>query len=462
MTALMYACKNSSLLSIVKKLVLNAKSLNILDKNGNNALFHALSNNDALCELLRTSINVNHVNNKNETVLIHCCKNDIFEPIDVLTLSNDINVNITDDDHRTAAMYLAEKARSIELKQLNKRNCNYDFVNKKGESVLSITIQNLYSSNDEKVSGEFIKYLRILTVLIHFNCSFDLPVDSDENTAIMVFLLVNDLTTLSYVLKYSKNYDLSVKNKFGENASSLAMKMKNNLIYIKKIFSHSTFDKSYIDSYNNNTMLMISAMNDSLFLDVLIEDDINTLNSVNFKDENALILATKIENEVSVKKLLKHKINVNQQDILGNTSLYYAVDLKNKTIIKELVLSNADANIKNKEGISALNLAHEIGDKEILNILLNPESYNPSENEDSSKKDQTNKYSDIYEYLYPWINNSYTGFKMTKSLLSIQKCYFMELQIKMDDPSSLYRYNNYYPCYGYYRDPVMARCIRSK
>ena len=34
-------------------------------------------------------------------------------------------------------------------------------------------------------------------------------------------MIVRDFYSLLYVLKYSSNYDLSIKNKYGENASSL-------------------------------------------------------------------------------------------------------------------------------------------------------------------------------------------------------------------------------------------------
>ncbi|OUM68579.1 hypothetical protein PIROE2DRAFT_66917 [Piromyces sp. E2] len=130
-------------------------------------------------------------------------------------------------------------------------------------------------------------------------------------------------------------------------------------------------------------------------------------------------------------------------------------------MIKNLVLSKADINLKNKEGKSALSLANEIGDEEVLNVLKHPESYSSSKKE-LSKPDETNKYTDTLEYLYPWVNNNYAGFKMTKSLSSIQKFYFMELQIRIDNPinySDQYGYNSYY---GYYRDRVMENIILQK
>ncbi|ORX60798.1 ankyrin [Piromyces finnis] len=453
MTALMYVCENPLLTSIIKKLVLDSNCLNLLDKNGENSLFHALCNKDALYELIGTSININQKNNNNDTVLLHCCKNEIYEPIELLTLNNEIDVNITDSENKTAAMYLAEKAKFKELRSLNKRNCNYDFVNKRNESVLSIIIQKMYSSNEEKVCGEFVQYLHILTMLIHFNCSFNLPVDDDENTAIMVFMIVNDMTTLSYVLNYSNNYDLSIKNKFGENASSLAMKLNDNLAIIKKIVNHSTFDINYIDPHNKNTMLMLSVMNKSMFINQFIEDDVNSLNSVNSKDESALIVATKLENEDSVKKLLKYEIiNINQQDYLGNTALYYAVDLRNFEIIKSMIRGNADMNIKNKIGKSPLDLANEIGDKELLNVLLHPESYSHIEKENPLKSKQTlsNKYQETYEYLYPWIKNHFSEFTMTKSILSIEKSYFFKIKANIENTYDNKFKKGYYRFYGYH------------
>jgi len=245
-TALMYAVKNPHLLIAVKLLCSRCVNLNSVDKNGENALFYALHNKDALNELLRNKINVNQINNNNESALLYCCKNDIFKPIKYLTNRRDLDVNLTDKEERTAAMYLAEKARNTELRLLERRHCNFNYVNSKRESVLSLVINKMYDPKEKCPTELYSEYLRIIISLIHFNCDFNVPVDEDGNTAIMVFMLIPDYYTLQYVLKKNDDIDFSVKNKYGESASSLCKKCTNK----HDVFKFITENPTYISSDN--------------------------------------------------------------------------------------------------------------------------------------------------------------------------------------------------------------------
>jgi len=255
MSALMYAVKNSHLSVAVKLLTFRSDDLNLVDKNGENAIFHALKNTSALKELLRTKINVNQKNKNNETALMYCCKNDIFEPIKYLINRKDLDVNTTDNEERTPAMYLAEKGKNSELRSLESLQCNYDYVNSKNESVLSLVINKMYNPI-EKCSNElYSEYLHIIVSLVHFNCNFNLPVDEDGNTAIMIFMLIPDYLTLQYVLKKIDNIDFTIKNKYGESASSLFKKcgtQQNILRLISENPTYVTSDNKKINVENVN------------------------------------------------------------------------------------------------------------------------------------------------------------------------------------------------------------------
>jgi len=358
MTALMHASKNPDLLFVVKILAMNIYCLNIKDKYGENALFHALHNIVALNELLRTNIDVNLLNNNNETPLLYCCKYNIFEAIQFLTLRNDINVNFVDNEERTAAMYLAEKGRKAELTNLKKRNCNYDFKNKKNESVLSLVLKNMYYTIGQSML--YLPYIRILTSYIHSGHNFDIPIDENENTPIMLLILVNDIHTLNYVLNYSNNYNLSLKNKYGESACSLALKYKLPKGILNLMIKHPTFDINYKDPLSNNNILMLCSMTEPMMIESILKNNSNLINSVNNKNENSLILATKSDCKASMTPLFNHHININHQDSSGNTALYYAIDMNDVELIKLLISNGADMNIKNNKGLSPLDYAKKV------------------------------------------------------------------------------------------------------
>jgi len=459
MTALMYAVKDDKLDFVVEELINNKDSLNLnlVDKNGENAVFHALCNPKATVELFnellwRGNINVNQVNKNGDTALLYCCKNEIYEPIRFLVSKLDINVNIKDDRGKTAAMYLAEKSRGSEFKKIMYRNCDFSYISKTGESVLSIAFYNIYSiyapkeENDNKQTWYIQNNLRIMYSLMSTNCNFNIPLDEDGNTLIMILILVNDFNTLSFLLSSDENnkIDLSVKNNYGENASSLCVK-QNNYTKFYRLKKHSTFDFGYVDPNNNNTMLMLAAMSKPEFIQELIEFDVNTINEANVVGENALILGVKANQLLSVTTLLKHHINVNHQDIQGNTALHYAVEQKDVNIISELMKYQADANLKNREGKSAFDIAHEIGDKTILNAIREPSSVVES-NEPVKDHEPSTRYEEVIGYLRPNIRNYHTDFKMTNSFSRAESIVINEMKsaVRLELPMISWEYRKFF------------------
>lgn len=458
MSALMYAAENNNLLNVVKYFINDKYCLDLVDENGENVIFHALRNTDALMELVKSKVNINQINRNNESALIYCCKNELYSPLIFLLANESIDVNFVDNEEKTVAMYLAENGRYLELNALNKRNCNYNFINRKLESVLSIVIKNLYGEGSKDAKVLPISYLRVLATLAESNCDFNIPIDDDENTAIMTFIIVNDYITFDYVLNNAKNIDLSKKNVNGENATSLYVKSKNNNNSCKSITNNNTFDYGYIDGNNNNTLLMLAAMNQPLLVRKIIESNIFVVDSTNNKNENALILAVKSNNVKSVEELLRYEISIDHQDHLGNTALYYAVEQNNVEIVEKLIYKKADANLKNLEGKSASDIAHEMGNQSIINYITNPSKASPLSSfyrdEFSeikrlvSEGNISDKYSEIEEYLYPWINNPYPGFKMTTEYKYNAERVYREAKNKNIKKEMVNSYNSNNELYG--------------
>ncbi|ORX49619.1 ankyrin [Piromyces finnis] len=411
----------------------DSNSLKDEDDQGRNALFYAIRNITTLKELLKTEINVNHLNKKHETVLLYCCKNNIFEPIQYLTQHSDLDVNLTDKREWTAAMYLAEKGRKEELMNLNQHNheCNYEYQNTKYESALSIIMKKMYwpeeeiKKKEEEEEGEddkfyrlsnisfdsfgdyassiyseplsfyryssshsnhrdsmvsfynkpvssafYLPYILILTRFIHMGFNFNLPMDKDGNTPLMILIIVKDIHTLHYVLNTSKNYDLSVKNKYGENACTLALKYKLPRGILDVMKNHPTFDYNYYDQATGNNLFLLSAMTEPMLMQEIIRKDPEIIHSVNpHGKENALILATKLHHQDSVNVLLQLSIPIDFQDALGNTALSYAINSNDIHIVKILRDHNANMNIKNKDGLSPLDYAQSLGYHYMLDIL---------------------------------------------------------------------------------------------
>jgi len=242
--------------SYIKTFASDKKCANQTDINGRTALFHALNCSPSLWKLLECDININHQDNEGNTALIYCCINENFNPINSL-FRNKIDMNAVDRDGKTAAMYLVMKGKYSTVDSiggtaamydnikgrhslfqiLQSLNCNFNYVNDRGESVLSLLLKQMYIPKFTR-EEMFDKYISTLVSLLFTNCDFNMPVDDDENTALMVFLLVNDMDTYDFVLKYRHDIDLTKKNKYDENAIIYFQKYiegkLNNIIIGKK------------------------------------------------------------------------------------------------------------------------------------------------------------------------------------------------------------------------------------
>jgi len=255
-TALMYAAQDPKLSFAVKQFILDKDCVNISDDNGNNALFYAVNNKQSFKAILNSNIDLNHLNNNNESILLFCCKNKHYDLIKYLIKKKNINAEIVDKNEKTAIMYLVEEGRYSEIKLLSLMNCNINYVNKYNESALSLLISNLYSYENVKHCSQ---YFKTIVELVELGCDFNIPIDEEGNTAIMIFIMIQDYSSLFYVLKYCKDLNLSIKNKYGEDACSLFFKYPNHCqheIYIE--YPNNHYIKIDDTDDDNIKMLIIS------------------------------------------------------------------------------------------------------------------------------------------------------------------------------------------------------------
>ncbi|OUM64442.1 hypothetical protein PIROE2DRAFT_8747 [Piromyces sp. E2] len=276
-TALMEASLRPAMDFVVKDLLKKNVNVNMVDNNGNNALFYATKSAKSLERLLKSKIDINHVNVDNDSVLTNSCKMDRVNNLNVLTKQKSLDVNHINNFGKTAAMYLVENAQHDILKPFIKNNkIDPNFKNKFGETLVSCFVKSFYQFCIENIpeiklsnrSGYLRnkRYARTLETLIELGCDFNVPVDEQGNTPIMVFLMMKDYVTCQYLMNNIGNrIDLSKKNNDGVNASYLSLLLSNevfnNLNYKssqvnslsyqalkKKFVSNATFDKNYYES----------------------------------------------------------------------------------------------------------------------------------------------------------------------------------------------------------------------
>lgn len=108
---------------------------------------------------------------------------------------------------------------------------------------------------------------------------------------------------------------------------------------------------------------------------ILLPQLIKTVKNINWRDETGSTLLFYAPDKEIAALLINAGIDVNAQDILGNTTLLehvqseYEEDAPKLELIAYLIQKGADPNIKNKLGESALSIAQKEGLTEIVSIL---------------------------------------------------------------------------------------------
>jgi len=436
MTALMHAAEHQTLLFIVDYYISmkeNNKFIQIVDSNGETALFHAINSLDIFLKVLNDSgLDVNQRNNDNETVFIKCCKNDKPEIASKLILNPECDLSCIDNQGRTGLMYLVENGRCIPLnllpksKQCKKIDLNYR--NQNNETLLSILVKQFYETWQEREGkGKKEKLENLVATfraLLNLNCDFNSAIDEEGNTIMNFFLMIDDLPSAYYLLIKYDDLDLSIKNNNGINASFLTLFMIENemtkFINLKKsLMFHKTFDCLYLDPNNNNLLIhYLVRENSNYFFRYSCDISKNTkiLNQCNNRKENVLIVAVKSGHFDYINEALLDKLELNQQDELGNTALHYAIKLRDDYAINSLCYYHADKDLKNNQGKSSMDLVMEIKDHEEKND-------NDKENESENDIDDYNRILNILKNPIPpeKMKKSSSKSSSVKSFFSFKK-----------------------------------------
>jgi len=288
-TALMESAFRPAMNVVFEKLIKSNVNVNIEDNNGNNALFYATKNQKSLDILLKkTNIDINHLNHDNDSVFTYCCRMDRINAYEILSKQESLNPNHINCIGKTAAMYLVEHAEYQTLKSfIMNKNIDPNYKNKFGETLVSCFVKKFYQHCNGGLTEVQLfsqsgylrnkRYANTFKTLIEFKCDFNVPVDDDGNTPIMVFLMMKDYVTCKYLLKkYGPAIDLSKKNYNGINASYLSLFISSevfeslncrtieqfSLKALKKAFTDNpTFDRQFLENGDITSIETIRIIN---------------------------------------------------------------------------------------------------------------------------------------------------------------------------------------------------------
>jgi ankyrin repeat protein len=328
------------------------KYINFIDNDNNNILMLACINNitddTIINKLFGYNIDIFHTNSLDETLLIIACKNKSLKIINKLftlidTSDDKIKIDYIDYvsyyTHYNALMwaYINKLSYNI-ITKLSKytKSVNYNLVINYDISsyINELTIDNIDTNNDILLLLCENKSYELAKQIINRNNYSLTNINKYGNNALMI-ACENMQEDIAVMLLNNINDDnkcdiINEVNMYGNNVLMIAL--NNKLTNVINILN-TMLDKINLAQINklNDTALIIACNNklDDIAKSIIVTSkSFDMINSVNLKNENALILAVKNDLKNTVQELEQYIDNINsvECDTNGCNILMYLVN----------------------------------------------------------------------------------------------------------------------------------------
>jgi len=392
-TSLIYAIQNKQIEGL-KILVEHGIDINLKDSTGKTTLMYAaISGQWEIIKLLLekvSDINIQDIEGK--TALIYAIQNKQIEGLKIL-VEHGIDINLKDNTGKTTLMYAAISRQSEIIKLLLEKVSDINIQDKEGKTALTYAIpnkqtealilliknradKNLKENTDKTTLMHAAKLEQTEVMKILIENGSNINIQDNTGKTLLMYAIENQNIELSKLLLENR-INIHLKNAYGRDAliySSIhgQNEIANLLIangintYLKdneqvNAMSYA-LEKGYFD-------IAQAILNNGTELNIIDNNHMNTLmRAINhFHSKNKTILLE------SIKKIIEYGVDVNHEDISGNTALFYAIEREFIDVIKFLIDSGANVNHANREKESPLLYSVKNPDRyniDIINLLI--------------------------------------------------------------------------------------------
>lgn len=365
---------------LITNLIQKGYSVNLKDHTGATPLIRAAGNGNykSIQTLLHLGADIHATDNNGYNALFWVLI-DVDSPKTIkVLLENGLNINGRDENQKTPLIWAVEKNLKKSVKYLLAEGADPNLVDKDGNSALHLVIES-----------ENIDILKLL-----------LESGSDSNTEHPTLYIqpTNILTLLNLAQKHKlkgKKVNLEIQNKEGDTPLISAV-WKENLPMIKKLITFGA-DANGKGIEGITPLLVASSLCETPEIpQFLINKKANINVYTNTKTWTPLMLASSYGRKEIVKLLIKNRADINAQNDMGETAVFFASTLKfqqelakdlsedesdellksalEKQVetLKVLISAGADVNAKTKENKTPLLWAASLpGHAKIVELLLN-------------------------------------------------------------------------------------------
>ena len=296
---------------ILKLLIAHGAALRGHTSNGQTILHVAVNEHPHLTQLLvEHGADVNARNNLGQTPLMLACRRNLLDIARYL-IDNGADISLQDSENHTALTYAQENIYHGYAAGLNSQ------------------LQELVQPQDARAMlREAIMHHNeheVQQMVNNPQALLDTPYENEDTTALMLAARHGTFPIFKHIFCSCMEYDF--KNKNGQNVLLLP-------ITDEQIFEFLVKNLPFVDSHDNQgTTVLMNAIrlhgNNQTIIDSIMEKDV-TVNAQDKEGKTALMLATELNNDQLVEKLIRHGARKDLTNQHNHTAYYFAQQAENR------------------------------------------------------------------------------------------------------------------------------------
>lgn len=284
------------------------------------------------------------------------------EPIFNKVIRNVTLLNSVDYRGNSLLMYCIEFNRFLMARKILYLDVNLNLQNQEHKSAIVILLEKIIKTEESALIHSYKELFKEL-----LECQVDVNMqDIHGNTVLMYAIEAGQADLIDALIQYP-HLDLNLCNDKGQTALIIAYQLKD-LATVHKIIASGRANLNLKD-VNNHTLLLLAMQDDNLELFTLLLNYGADLD-IRYQDGMTILMLALKQNKMRfIARIFEYHFDVDLRDDFGNTALMHAIKMKNTQSVKALLKLGANKRLPDKQGNTPIYVALDLNALDIAKLL---------------------------------------------------------------------------------------------